>query len=84
MTFDELLTINPDIKLGDLIYLFLAGMEDKVQFDISVKVFDRDLTYSSVRIIDPKLTPFYEYHVSYLEEPSENSNSILKITLRKD
>lgn len=79
MTFDELVDIEPNVRLADMIQLFLLGYDDKIYFDIQLG----DVVYNHIRIIDPELIPYYEYKIDYIEESGYDSNSFLKISLSK-
>ena len=79
MNFDELIDIRPNVRLADLIQLFLLGYDDKIYFDINLG----DTEYEHIRIIDPVLEPLYEYKVAYLEESDYTSNSIFSVSLVK-
>lgn len=68
MRFNELICTSPNVRLCDLIQLFLLGDDDKIYIDIVVD----DTEFVNVRIISDVLEPFYERKVSHLEE-SEGS-----------
>lgn len=80
MTFDNLIDIKPNVRLADLIQLFLLGMDDKIYFDIQLD----DVEFDHVRIIDPGLEPYYEYRVEYIEESDYDSSSIFSVRLIKE
>lgn len=80
MTFNELIDIRPNVRLADLIQLFLLGNDDKIYFDIELG--DSELNH--VRIIDGLLEPYYEYKVEYIEESDYDSRSIFRVRLVKE
>lgn len=82
MTFDELISIRPNVRVADIIQLFLLGYDDKIYIDIC----DVDGTeITECRIIDEKLKPYYERIINHLEEPSyEHIRSIFEIHLQKE
>lgn len=64
MTFNELVDIQPQVRVCDMIQLFLLGYDDKIYFDLNdskgeVILFDE-------RIISPKWVKFYEYKVIHI------------------
>lgn len=83
MTFNELIDIRPNIRLADLIQLFLLGKDDKIYFDICLD-YGEDNLFSHIRIIDSALTPFYEYKVEWIEESDWDSTSIFSVKLLKE
>lgn len=67
MTFNELIDIRPNVRLADLIQLFLLGYDDKIYIDVRLEGND-ELIFEEIRIIDDKLTDYYEKKVVYLED----------------
>ena len=65
MTFDELVTLRPSLKLGELIQLFLLGYDDKIYFDIIING-DSYNPMEHIRIIDSSLKPYYDCEIGYL------------------
>lgn len=80
MTFDNLIDIKPNVRLADLIQLFLLGMDDKIYFGIQLD----DVKFDHVRIIDPGLKPYYEHRVKYIEKSDYDSRSIFSVRLVKE
>ena len=80
MTFDELVTLRPSLKLGELIQLFLLGYDDKIYFDI---IINGDLynPIEHVRIIDASLQPYYDCKIEYL---SDTEGSMLAVGIKKE
>lgn len=64
MNFDELLDIKSNVKVCDIIQLFLAGYDDKIYLNLS----DTHENYilSNERIISSKWIPYYECNILYL------------------
>lgn len=80
MTFNELIDIRPNVRLADLIQLFLLGYDDKIYFDIQLG----DDEFNHIRIIDPVLEDWYEYKIEYIEESDYDSTSIFRVILDKE
>lgn len=80
MVFDELISLRPSLKLGELIQLFLLGYDDKIYFDI---IINGDLynPIEHVRIIDASLQPYYDYEIEYL---SDTEGSMLSVGIKKE
>ena len=80
MSFDELITLRPSLKLGELIQLFLLGYDDKIYFDI---VINGDLynPIEHVRIIDVSLEPYYDFEIEYL---CDTEGSMLTVGIKKE
>lgn len=64
MCFDELLDRKCEVKVCDIIQLFLAGYDDKIYLNLS----DTKENYilSNERIISPKWIPYYDCNILYL------------------
>lgn len=64
MCFDELFYRKCEVKVCDIIQLFLAGCEDKIYLNLS----DTDENYilSVERIISSKWVPYYECKILYI------------------
>lgn len=64
MCFDELFDRKCEVKVCDIIQLFLAGYDDKIYLNLS----DTDENYilSNERIISSKWIPYYECNILYL------------------
>lgn len=87
MTFDNLLDLQPDIKLADLIQLFLMGYDDKIYVNVIIHEANlkEPIELSEVRIIDSVLKPYYEYKIAYLEDSYyETPGSMMTINLIKE
>ncbi len=55
-----------DMTLEEFIELFLAGYDDKVY--INLQEDDYCVMFENIRIIDPRLKTFYNWHVYALRE----------------
>lgn len=64
MTFDELFDRNCEVKVCDIIQLFLMGYDDKIYLNLS----DTKENYilSNERIISSKWIPYYERNILYI------------------
>ena len=80
MSFDELLDIRPNIRLADLIQLFLLGMDDKIYISISI---DGVEIIECARIIGNELNDYYDYYINYIGE-STTKYCILDVDLRRN
>lgn len=63
MTFNDLIDLKVNLRLCDLIQLFLLGYDDKIYIDLSV---NNDILLEDIRIIDSELIPFYECKINYI------------------
>lgn len=80
MTFDNLLDLQPNVRLADLIQLLLMGYDDKIYVNVK-----EPIELSEVRIIDSALKPYYEYKIAYLEDSYyETPGSMMTINLIKE
>lgn len=70
MTFNELINTEPDVRVADLIQLFLLGKDDKIYLNLAAPkngwVIDYILT--NERIISEKWIPYYEKRILWIEE----------------
>lgn len=66
MCFDELLDRKCEVKVCDIIQLFLAGYDDKIYLNLS----DTHENYilSNERIISSKRVPYYECNILWISE----------------
>jgi hypothetical protein len=94
MTFDNLLDLQPNVRLADLIQLFLMGYDDKIYVNVIIHEANlkEPIELSEVRIIDSALKPYYEYNpaqnpykIAYLEDSYyETPGSMMTINLIKE
>ena len=77
MKFKELIDLRPNIKLADLIQLFILGDDDKVHINLIING-DEYNPLENIRIIDASLEPYYDYSVKYLYESDLLTVGILK------
>lgn len=84
MEFMDIVDITPNLRLCDLIQLFLLGYDDKIYIDLYWCYRDKtEPIYEQIRIIDGKLKPFYECQISWLSEPLECRSVLLVYIERK-
>lgn len=64
MRFDDLFNRKCEVKVCDIIQLFLLGYDDKIYLNLS----DTDENYilANERIISSKWIPYYECNILYL------------------
>lgn len=64
MSFDELFDRKCEVKVCDIIQLFLMGYDDKIYLNLS----DSSGNYilSNERIISSKWIPYYECNIHYI------------------
>ena len=86
MTFDNLLDLQPNVRLADLIQLFLMGYDDKIYVNVIHEAnLKEPIELSEVRIINSALKPYYEYKIAYLEDSYyETPGSMMTINLIKE
>lgn len=86
MTFDNLLDLQPNVRLADF-QLFLMGYDDKIYVNVIIHEANlkEPIELSEVRIIDSALKPYYEYKIAYLEDSYyETPGSMMTINLTKE
>lgn len=83
MTFNELIDIIPDIRVADLIQLFLLGKDDKIYLNLAVAKNDYDVDYilNDERIISEKWEPYYEKKILWIEEDYQEDSARITLTL---
>ena len=87
MTFDNLLDLQPNVRLADLIQLVLMGDDDKIYVNVIIHETNlkEPIELSEVRIIDSSLQPYYEYEIAYLEDSYyETPGSMMTINLIRE
>lgn len=84
-TFDDLLSCEPKLKLGELIQLFLQGNDDKIYINVIDEKLHSYAEYLLVdtRIIDPALVKYYDYYIERLTDPCDN-NTLLTIVINTE
>lgn len=71
MSFRELIDdIKPNIKVADIIKLFLLGMDDKICLNLAAPKngYAEDYILTRERIISNKWEPYYEKEIVWIEE----------------
>lgn len=83
MKFDELIEINPNVRVADIIQLFLLGKDDKIYLNLSALKNSCDDNYLLIneRIISEKWKPYYENKISWIEEECPIDNDLAELTL---
>lgn len=83
MTFDELIIIKPNIRVADIIQLFLLSNDDKVYLNLArYNNGFEDYILKDERIIHDEWVKYYECKVKWIEE--ENTSvypDLAEITL---
>lgn len=78
MTFNELIDIKPDIRVADLIQLFLLGKDDKIYLNLAAPKngYIEDYILMNERIISAKWSSYYESKILWIEEefPDEDGD----------
>ncbi len=70
MTFSELIDIKPDVRVADLIQLYLLGQDDKIYLNLAAPKngYIEDYILTRERIISEKWEPYYEKKILWIEE----------------
>lgn len=72
MTFDELLEIKPNIRVADIIQLYLLGYDDKIYLNLArYENGYPEFILKDERIISDKWERYYECKVKWLEDNSD-------------
>ena len=80
MRFDELFDRKCEVKVCDIIQLFLMGYDDKIYLNLSDSSGNYILT--NERIISPKWITYYESDViCILDEPCNNDFGFLTLVI---
>lgn len=84
MTFDELITIIPDVKVADLIQLFLLGYDDKIYLNLAAPKngYVDDYILMNERIISEKWKPYYIKKILWIEEEyPDEEHDLARLTI---
>lgn len=84
MTFDELIDIKPDVRVADLIQLFLLGKDDKIYLNLAAPKngYIEDYILMDERIISEKWIPYYEKKILWIEEEyQDEEGDLARLTL---
>lgn len=84
MNFMELFDIQSNVRVCDIIYLFLIGGDDKIYFNLSTtnkKGYCDDYILKCERIIPESWTPYYESNIKWIEEECSCESDLGYITL---
>ena len=85
MTQNELLKVKPNIKIADIITLFLLGDNGNAEIDIfehNTTAYDGP-TLHLIRIDSEELEPFYDRTIECICEPPTESAAMLEIHLQE-
>ena len=83
MTFNELIDIKPNVRVADIIQLFLLGYDDKIYLNLARfnnKGFS-DYILKDERIIHNEWVKYYECKVKWIEENSSEYPELADLTL---
>ena len=84
MNFLEIFDIQSNVRVCDIIYLFLIGGDDKIYFNLSTsnkKGCCDDYILKCERIISERWTPYYESNIKWIEEECSGESDVGYITL---
>ena len=83
MNFMEIFDIQPNIRVCDLIHLFLFGGDDKIYFNLATpnKKGYCDYILKFERIISESWAPYYECKIKWIEEECSGESDLSAITL---
>lgn len=81
MTFNELIDIKPDIRVADLIQLFLLGKDDQIYLNLAAPKngYIVDYILMRERIISNKWEPYYKKEILWVEEEYPDEDEDLAI-----
>lgn len=87
-TYDDLISCEPKLKLGELIQLFLQGNDDKIYINVQHIINKKWRSYAEdlcedIRIIDPALVKYYDCYIEQIEDPCDN-NTLLTIVINTE
>lgn len=87
-TFDDMISCEPKLKLGELIQLFLIGNDDKIYINVQRVIKKKWRSYgedlcTNTRIIDPRLVQYYDCYIEQLEDPCDNE-TLLTIVIKTE
>ena len=69
MTFDELIDIKPNIRVADIIQLFLLGYDDKIYLNLAkIENGFPNFILKNKRIIHDEWIEFYTCKVTWIEQ----------------
>lgn len=83
--FDDIITMDVKLTLGQLINLFLRGYDDKIYIDVTIIKYVDGIrcedNLEDVRIISEWLEPYYDYKIEAL---SDSNNGLLSVTIKEE
>ena len=82
MTFDELIDIKPNVRVSDIIQLYLLGYDDKIYLNLArYENGYPEFILTDEQIISEKWIPYYDCSVKWLEETSEDYSDLLTLII---
>lgn len=86
MKFDDLINIQPNVRVCDIIQLFLLGQDDKIYLNLkftlpSAQGWVPQYLLKNERIIHDEWQPYYECKVMRIEEECTEGTGLGHFTL---
>ena len=84
MEFKDLINIQPNVRVCDIIQLFLLGYDDKIYFNLAKLGTNGDFdgyTLKNERIISDKWQPYYESKIKWIEEAYSDDLACLTLVI---
>lgn len=84
MNFIEIFDIQSNVRVCDIIHLFLIGGDDKIYFNLSTpnnKGYCDDYILKCERIISKSWAPYYECNIKWIEEECSGESGVGYLTL---
>lgn len=84
MNFMEIFDIQSNIRVCDIIHLFLTGGDDKIYFNLSTpnkKGYCDGYILKSERIISESWAPYYLSNIKWIEEECSGESDLGYLTL---
>ena len=83
MTFSDLIDTEPNVRVCDIIQLFLLGQNDKIYLNLKIvgPRYDEKYLLKDERIIHDAWQPFYEFKVHCIEEECTEDTGLGYLTL---
>ena len=83
MTFSDLIDTEPNVRVCDIIQLFLLGQNDKIYLNLKIvgPRYDEKYLLKDERIIHDEWQPYYECKVMRIEEECTEGTGLGYLTL---
>ena len=84
LNYMDLFDIQPNVRVCDIISLFLIGGDDKIYFNLSTtnkKWYYGDYILKCERIISKSWAPYYESNIKWIEEECSGESGFGYLTL---